>query len=242
MNYLKVYCNLIRKAENRTPPEGYTEKHHIFPKSIFGNNNRIVVLTGREHYIAHALLEKVCIQRYGLDYWKTQKMVYAFWCMNATKNKRNYCNSLLYESSKINQRKIVSEKMKGNKNSLGIIKSKETIEKLIIANTGKKCKEETKKKISKTLKNRKKPPFSNETKRKMSESKKGKKFTDQHKNNLKESWKKRKSKMSEEEKKLFFTTTKGRFWFYNDELKTTGMFNPNEVPIGWIKGRKKFEK
>jgi len=36
MNYLKVYCNLIRKAENRTPPEGYTEKHHIFPKSIFG--------------------------------------------------------------------------------------------------------------------------------------------------------------------------------------------------------------
>jgi hypothetical protein len=23
MNYLKVYCNLIRKAETRTPPEGY---------------------------------------------------------------------------------------------------------------------------------------------------------------------------------------------------------------------------
>jgi hypothetical protein len=39
MNYLKVYCNLIRKAENRTLPEGYVEKHHIFPISIFGNNN-----------------------------------------------------------------------------------------------------------------------------------------------------------------------------------------------------------
>ena len=37
MNYLKIYCNLIRKAENRTPPEGYTEKHHTFPKNSCGN-------------------------------------------------------------------------------------------------------------------------------------------------------------------------------------------------------------
>jgi len=56
MNYLKAYCNLIRKAEHRVLPEGYTEKHHIFPKSIYGNNNKIVVLTAREHYIAHKLL------------------------------------------------------------------------------------------------------------------------------------------------------------------------------------------
>ena len=87
MNYLKHYCNLIRKAESRTPPEGYMEKHHIFPKSIFGNNNRIVLLTGREHYIAHALLEKICIKRYGLKHWKTQKMITAFWCMNNQKTK-----------------------------------------------------------------------------------------------------------------------------------------------------------
>ena len=31
MNYLKTYCSLIRKAENRDCPEGYVEKHHIFP-------------------------------------------------------------------------------------------------------------------------------------------------------------------------------------------------------------------
>ena len=64
MNYLKHYCNLIGKAENRTPPEGYTEKHHTFPKSVFGKNNRVVVLTAREHYIAHALLERIYIKRY----------------------------------------------------------------------------------------------------------------------------------------------------------------------------------
>jgi len=101
MNYLKYYCNLIRKAEKRVVPEGYTEKHHTFPKSIFGNNNRIVILTGREHYIAHALLEKIFIERYGLKDRRTIKMITAFWCMNNQKTKNEYLNSYLYESSKI---------------------------------------------------------------------------------------------------------------------------------------------
>jgi hypothetical protein len=97
MNYLKHYCNLIRKAENRTPPEGYTEKHHIFPKSIFGKNNRIVILTGREHYIAHALLEKVYIKRCGIGDLKTKKMISAVICM---KGNGEYYNSFLYEQSR----------------------------------------------------------------------------------------------------------------------------------------------
>lgn len=101
MNYLKHYCNLIRKAEKGVVPEGYTEKHHTFPKSIFGNNNRIVILTGREHYIAHALLEKIFIERYGLKDRKTIKMITAFWCMNNQNTKNEYLNSYLYESSKI---------------------------------------------------------------------------------------------------------------------------------------------
>ena len=101
MNYLKQYCNLIRKAEKRVPPEGYTEKHHTFPKSIFGNNNRIVVLTAREHYITHALLEKIFIKRYGLKDKRTVKMITAFWCMNNQNTKNEYFNSYLYESSKI---------------------------------------------------------------------------------------------------------------------------------------------
>ena len=242
MNYLKAYCNLIRKAENRTPPEGYTEKHHTFPKSIFGRNNRVVVLTGREHYIAHALLEKIYIKRYGLKHWKTQKMIHAFWSMNIRKNKLEYHNSILYESSKTNHSRQASKKMKGNTHSLGYTHSKETIEKLIKANIGKKLTEETKKKISNSLKGKEKSPISDETKRKMSKSKKGKKLTDEHKNNLKESWKKRKSKMSEEERKILFGKVKGRCWFYNDELKITGLFDPNNVPMGWTKGRKKFNK
>lgn len=117
MNYLKDYCNLIRKVEHRVPPGGYTEKHHIFPKSIYGNNNRIVVLSGREHYIAHALLEKALIKRYGKNDKRTIKMTVAFWCMNNQKTKNEYLNSYLYETSRIRfidsqQSKKISEETK----------------------------------------------------------------------------------------------------------------------------------
>lgn len=106
MNYLKVYCNLIRKAENRTSPEGYVEKHHIFPKSIFGKNNRVIILTGREHYIAHLLLQKICEKRYGIRHRSTQKMLCAHINM---KSKGRYCNSYLYENAMVKR----SESMRG---------------------------------------------------------------------------------------------------------------------------------
>jgi hypothetical protein len=106
MNYLKVYCNLVRQAKNRTLPEGYTEKHHIFPKSIFGKNDRIVVLTGREHYISHILLQKICEKRYGLKHKNTQKMLCAHINM---RSKGRYFNSYLYENAKLKR----SESMKG---------------------------------------------------------------------------------------------------------------------------------
>jgi len=125
MNYLKVYCNLIRKAENRTPFEGYVEKHHTFPKSIFGNNSRVVVLTAREHYIAHALLEKICIKRYGLNHWKTQKMIYAFWGMNNQQNnlQKRYFNSKLYEGVKIRVNLIAKQFKHAEKSKQQISKS-----------------------------------------------------------------------------------------------------------------------
>jgi hypothetical protein len=109
MNYLKSYCNLIRKAEKR----GYTKKkakeqglyvegHHIFPVSIYGKNKKIVYLTAREHYIAHVLLEKICITRYGLEHWKTKKMIKAHISMiGNSKNRGEYVNSILYEKCRI---------------------------------------------------------------------------------------------------------------------------------------------
>lgn len=78
MNYLKIYIKLIRKAQNRQlPDETYTELHHIFPKSIYGNNNLLVKLTFKEHVVAHHLLYLICKKRYGEGHFKTIKMAYA---------------------------------------------------------------------------------------------------------------------------------------------------------------------
>jgi hypothetical protein len=96
----------MRVAENRTLPKGYLEKHHIFPKSIFGKNDKIVVLTGREHYIAHILLQKICEKRYGIKHKNTQKMLCAHINM---KSKGRYFNSYLYENAKAKR----SESMRG---------------------------------------------------------------------------------------------------------------------------------
>ncbi len=60
MNYIKIYTDLITKRKS-VPATGYTENHHILPKSLGGRDepNNLVRLTGREHWIAHILLWKI---------------------------------------------------------------------------------------------------------------------------------------------------------------------------------------
>jgi len=110
MNYLKTYIKLIRKALNREVPGTYVEKHHVFPVSIFGKNKRIVKLTAREHYIAHALLEKIYIKRYGVNHKNSKKMTHAFFLMNSAKSKGQlrYINSNLYEFNKLRMINVIS--------------------------------------------------------------------------------------------------------------------------------------
>jgi len=211
MNYLKVYCNLIRKAENRTPPDGYTEKHHIFPKSIFGRNNRIVILTLREHYIAHCLLVKAFVKRYGVDNTNTKKMINALWCMS---NKNKYSNSHIYESlrkqvvelytgennpakrpeirekiSKANTGRVHTEETRNNmskakKGKRGTSKSEETREKIRKALTGKTVSEEVRKKLSEINKGKK---LSQEIKNKISQSNKGRIVTQETRDKISQS-------------------------------------------------------
>jgi hypothetical protein len=167
MNYLKTYCKLIRKVEGRTPPEGYTEKHHTFPKSIFGKNNRIVILTAREHYIAHVLLEKIYIKRYGLKDQKTIKMTYAH---NGMKGNGGYINSYLYESARVR----LSNNLSGENNPFyGKSHDEKTRKRMSENGKGKKMPPRTekyKKMLSERMKNR---VVSDETRKKMSQSKKG---------------------------------------------------------------------
>lgn len=59
MDYRSIYDKMI---ENRRMaiPIGYSEKHHITPRSLGGldDESNIVRLTAREHFIAHLLLMK----------------------------------------------------------------------------------------------------------------------------------------------------------------------------------------
>lgn len=60
MNYAAIYERLIDRARNRKHP-GYTERHHILPRCMGGDDARsnIVRLTAEEHFVAHQLLTKI---------------------------------------------------------------------------------------------------------------------------------------------------------------------------------------
>lgn len=59
--YTRYYYALVEYRKATPASDQYTEKHHIIPKSLGGSNDadNIVVLTGREHYVAHRLLCKM---------------------------------------------------------------------------------------------------------------------------------------------------------------------------------------
>ena len=116
--YYKWYFQLIDKAIKRDKPEGYSEKHHIIPRSYNGSEARsnLVRLTAREHYIAHSMLMRFTVGQ--LHY----KMCFAFTSMNALGikdykgecidlrlHKEWYFNSRLFENSRLMRSKALSE-------------------------------------------------------------------------------------------------------------------------------------
>lgn len=58
--YTNWYCLIIANALN-TKKEGYTERHHIVPRSLGGDDSdsNLVRLTAREHFVVHWLLTKM---------------------------------------------------------------------------------------------------------------------------------------------------------------------------------------
>ena len=70
MNYQQIYDDLCAgKGKNRNLT-GKTHKHHIIPRCISGTDdpNNLVILTLREHFIAHRLLTKIYPNHSGLIY------------------------------------------------------------------------------------------------------------------------------------------------------------------------------
>jgi len=140
MNYQNIYKSLITKRQ-KNPAKGYTEKHHILPKSLGGPDDptNLVVLSGREHWVAHLLLYKIhrnsqtvhacnmmamrCEER-GIAYIKSSRLYEAIriehakhigqWTSKKGKANSQYgtmwiCNIELEENKKISKNDIIPE-------------------------------------------------------------------------------------------------------------------------------------
>jgi hypothetical protein len=99
MNYKEIYNKLmikVKKEDRKKSSDVYYEAHHIKPKSFGGEGNcrnsshpNIVLLTPKEHYIAHLLLVNI--------YPDSPAMYKALWNMcNVKKNVRHKPSAKTY--------------------------------------------------------------------------------------------------------------------------------------------------
>jgi rubrerythrin len=108
--YTLWYNNIIDRARERDlPADTYTEKHHIIPRSLGGNNSvdNIVSLTAREHFVAHWLLTKMTV---GAE---QKKMAYACKMMmhsHSGKHNRHKISSRKYETLRQNLNSILKDR------------------------------------------------------------------------------------------------------------------------------------
>jgi hypothetical protein len=114
MNYHKLYNSIIQNRK-QNPIEGYTETHHIIPRSLGGTNDKenLVDLTAREHFICHLLLTKM--YKEGSIEWI--KMCKAFMNMFRCGNHERYSPSKWYEYCRLQVSKANSINQSGTGNS-----------------------------------------------------------------------------------------------------------------------------
>ena len=145
--YTRWYNNITENAKSRTI-DGYTERHHIHPRSLGGSDadNNLVNLTAREHFICHWLLTKMHTGE------ARGKMINALYLMQGKNQYQDrYINSRVYETLRKEYAQYISKLNKGRVQPLD-----EKVRQ-IVAITG-----------------RKRAPFSEEWKEKMSVKKSGK--------------------------------------------------------------------
>jgi hypothetical protein len=89
--YTKMYFRLVENAKSSIR-DGYVEAHHIIPRCLGGpdEEENLVLLSYREHYICHALLIKM---------HDSDKLKLAYWAMS-NQNKCKYYKSRLYAQAK----------------------------------------------------------------------------------------------------------------------------------------------
>ena len=177
MNYELKYNNLIssRQLLNRSKKENiYYEKHHIIPKSCGGSNNKenLILLTFKEHYVAHLLLTKI------YDGELKRKMLFALWQL--TRGYKSKSHRILSASqykickeanvhASIGKKNSEETKIKIGKNNVGKhFKSDKEKEKMSKLRMGKKLSQDQKDNIKKTREKNGTNIITEETRKKMS--------------------------------------------------------------------------
>ena len=172
--YHRYYYSLCssRKLLGRIKSKNeYFERHHIIPKSLGGSDDEenLVLLTAREHFIAHLLLTKITK---GSD---NRKMQFAFYFMANTNGLK--INSKIYESTKKKVSEIRSKYFNGENSGM----------------YGKTHSEKTKKLFSEQRRGKNNPnynkPMSDKQKEKISKANKGKIRSDKTRTKISESLK-----------------------------------------------------
>lgn len=171
MNYQKIYDAIILNRQTNKYI-GYTELHHILPRSMGGSDDpsNLVRLSAREHFICHLLLYKI---------HKTPAMAFALHAMTMTGVRTERYTSHMFKYARECLSKTIKEiqtqkfkdpevvekfrqaskaywakeesKERARKARLGVVMSDETKQKLREANLGKKQSESTIKKRADTL-------------------------------------------------------------------------------------------
>lgn len=214
MNYIRIYWSIIHNRLDNIP-DGYVEHHHIIPRSEDGpdNNDNIVALTAREHYICHLLLAKI------YNDYKMLSAVVFMQCKTKRQRRDFKFNSHLYEQIRKDFSIKNSEAHKGKPGW----------------NKGRKWSDATKAKISRSKRGQqpwmKGKHHTADAKAKLSAARKGKKFkplSDEHKKAISEGNKGRKC------------ANKGKRWV-NDGIKNSYILIGEELPPGFVWGRIKFK-
>lgn len=138
MNYEKIYNDLMNDRLSKKPQRlkekrcgFYFEGHHIIPKWMGGdgnsnrpkNNKNIVLLTAREHFLAHWMLWRI---------YRDRPSALAFHKMRSVnKNQNRVTSSIGYEEARI----AFAETNKGNTYGVGITRIVTEEQKLKQSNT-----------------------------------------------------------------------------------------------------------
>jgi hypothetical protein len=145
--YTKEYYNIIEKNRKKTQGLsirkiksqcGYTEKHHIIPKSLGGKDKKenMVYMPESDHFRCHQLLVEMTT---GVNHGKMWKALFRM--MNKqSKNQHRDFNFLPeeYEQARINAAKSQSERFSGENNHFYNKKhSVETLTTMSLAKKGK---------------------------------------------------------------------------------------------------------